>query len=219
MLQTCRFRICSNSLDITRFTQAFGKLLSVEKFRGCSTYEHFGEKSNSLDNRDRRISNQEYFEDERYDKPLGFIRKPGSMYNKRKRSYEQEYRQDESYDRPFHERPKFKDQRYERRSYLRSHPTDSAYRDKQHGFNERNFYDSQNNGKTFRFSSDPNHTFSYIAKPKFDLQNLPPVEKYFYNEHPDVADRSEEEVEKYRKELNISVQGKNVPKPITKFLK
>ncbi|XP_035226665.1 ATP-dependent RNA helicase DBP2-like, partial [Stegodyphus dumicola] len=139
------------------------------------------------------------------------------MYNKHRRSYEQEYHQDGSYDRPYHERPKFKDQRYERNSYLRSRPIDNVYRDKRHGFNESNFYDSQNNGKTFRFSSDPNHIFSSMSKPKFDLQNLPPVEKYFYNEHPDVADRSEEEVEKYREELNIRVQGKNVPKPITKF--
>jgi len=50
-----------------------------------------------------------------------------------------------------------------------------------------------------------------------DLDTMPKFEKSFYKEHPDVAARSQEEVDAFRKEHQIAVQGKNVPKPVESF--
>jgi len=58
---------------------------------------------------------------------------------------------------------------------------------------------------------------SGLKTQEWDLNTLPKFEKSFYKEHPDVSARSEEEVEAFRKELQIAVQGKNVPKPVQSF--
>ncbi len=49
------------------------------------------------------------------------------------------------------------------------------------------------------------------------MNNLPKFEKAFYKEHPAVAARSQPEVDAYRKQNQMSVQGRNVPKPVTAF--
>ncbi|KAK8433753.1 Phosphomethylpyrimidine kinase-domain-containing protein [Phyllosticta citricarpa] len=51
----------------------------------------------------------------------------------------------------------------------------------------------------------------------WDLNSLPKFEKSFYKEHPDVAARSQAEVDAFRKEYQIAVQGRDVPKPVTTF--
>lgn len=50
-----------------------------------------------------------------------------------------------------------------------------------------------------------------------DLDSLPKFEKSFYKEHPDVAARSEREVEEFRKKHEMTVQGRNVPRPVENF--
>jgi ATP-dependent RNA helicase DDX5/DBP2 len=51
----------------------------------------------------------------------------------------------------------------------------------------------------------------------WDLDTLPKFEKAFYKEDDAVAERSQQEVDAFRKEKEITVQGKNIPKPVTTF--
>ncbi|KAL8226197.1 hypothetical protein R6Q57_018754 [Mikania cordata] len=50
-----------------------------------------------------------------------------------------------------------------------------------------------------------------------DLDGLTPFEKNFYVESPNVAKRSESEVDEYRKRKEITVEGRDVPKPVKTF--
>ncbi|KAL5469760.1 ATP-dependent RNA helicase dbp2 [Paraphaeosphaeria minitans] len=50
-----------------------------------------------------------------------------------------------------------------------------------------------------------------------DLETMPKFEKSFYKEDPAVTNRDETEVAAFRKEKEITVQGKNVPRPVTTF--
>lgn len=52
---------------------------------------------------------------------------------------------------------------------------------------------------------------------KFDLDGLPPFEKNFYIESPSVASMSERDVEEYRQRREITVEGRDVPKPVKSF--
>lgn len=54
-----------------------------------------------------------------------------------------------------------------------------------------------------------------LQKP--DFSSLAPFEKRFYHEHPMVTSRSSEEVERYRRQKEIHVNGHGVPKPVTNF--
>ncbi|KAL5388433.1 ATP-dependent RNA helicase dbp2 [Paraphaeosphaeria sporulosa] len=51
----------------------------------------------------------------------------------------------------------------------------------------------------------------------WDLETMPKFEKSFYKEDPAVSARDESEVAAFRKEKEITVQGKNVPRPVTTF--
>ena len=50
-----------------------------------------------------------------------------------------------------------------------------------------------------------------------DLDTMPKFEKSFYKEDPAVAARSMSEVEEFRREQQITIAGRNVPKPVTSF--
>ncbi|KAJ0394467.1 hypothetical protein ATCC90586_010005 [Pythium insidiosum] len=52
---------------------------------------------------------------------------------------------------------------------------------------------------------------------QWDLSKLPVFEKNFYYEHPDVSRRSEAEYEQWKRENDITVMGKNVPKCVQTF--
>ncbi|KAJ0759630.1 putative RNA helicase [Helianthus annuus] len=52
---------------------------------------------------------------------------------------------------------------------------------------------------------------------KVDLDGLIPFEKNFYVESPNIAKMSESEVEEYRAKREITVEGRDVPKPIKTF--
>jgi ATP-dependent RNA helicase DDX5/DBP2 len=49
------------------------------------------------------------------------------------------------------------------------------------------------------------------------LDGLPHFEKNFYNESPSVRAMTEAEVNEYRLRREITVEGKDVPKPIKSF--
>jgi ATP-dependent RNA helicase DDX5/DBP2 len=50
-----------------------------------------------------------------------------------------------------------------------------------------------------------------------DLDGLTPFEKNFYVESPSVAAMSDKEVEEYRLRREITVEGRDVPKPVKSF--
>ncbi|WZZ07541.1 hypothetical protein YC2023_093462 [Brassica napus] len=52
---------------------------------------------------------------------------------------------------------------------------------------------------------------------KPDLDGLTPFEKNFYVESPSVAAMTEAEVEEYRKKREITVEGRDIPKPVKSF--
>lgn len=58
---------------------------------------------------------------------------------------------------------------------------------------------------------------SGLKAQNWDLSTLPKFEKSFYKEHPNVTARSAEEVERFRREHEITVQGRNVPRPVETF--
>lgn len=51
----------------------------------------------------------------------------------------------------------------------------------------------------------------------WDLKKLPPFEKNFYIEHPDVTKREETEAARWRSKHGITVQGHGIPKPVFTF--
>lgn len=52
---------------------------------------------------------------------------------------------------------------------------------------------------------------------QWDLNKLPPFEKNFYIEHPDVTKREEAEAARWRGKHGITVQGHGIPKPVFSF--
>lgn len=52
---------------------------------------------------------------------------------------------------------------------------------------------------------------------KLDLDGLTPFEKNFYVESPSVAAMTDRDVEEYRKTREITIEGRDVPKPIKSF--
>jgi len=59
--------------------------------------------------------------------------------------------------------------------------------------------------------------FNAIKKLTWDMSSLVPFEKNFYNPTSVILDRSMEEVEAFREKMEITITGKNVPKPIQNF--
>ena len=52
---------------------------------------------------------------------------------------------------------------------------------------------------------------------QWDLSKLPVFEKNFYIEHPVVRGRSEEEAERWRRDHEIVIKGRGIPKPVMTF--
>ncbi|KAL8659261.1 MAG: hypothetical protein Q9226_000531 [Calogaya cf. arnoldii] len=52
---------------------------------------------------------------------------------------------------------------------------------------------------------------------QWDMNTLPKFEKSFYKEDPNVTNRSERDVDAFRKLKEITIQGKNVPRPVENF--
>jgi hypothetical protein len=56
-----------------------------------------------------------------------------------------------------------------------------------------------------------------LANIRWEDKKLEPIEKDFYEEHPDVAARSDEVVTLFRQMNNITIKGNKVPSPVTTF--
>ncbi|TVY17563.1 ATP-dependent RNA helicase dbp2 [Lachnellula arida] len=56
-----------------------------------------------------------------------------------------------------------------------------------------------------------------LQKQSWDLNDMPKFDKSFYKEDPQVTNRSEADVLKFRKEHSIAVQGNDVPRPVETF--
>jgi ATP-dependent RNA helicase DDX5/DBP2 len=56
-----------------------------------------------------------------------------------------------------------------------------------------------------------------LKQQNYDLSTLPKFEKSFYKEDPAVTARSQKEVDEFRKKKEISITGKNVPRPVETF--
>lgn len=56
-----------------------------------------------------------------------------------------------------------------------------------------------------------------LRKPDWDRMQLQPFQKNFYQEHPNTANRPASEVDAYRQANEITVKGRDMPKPILRF--
>uniref|UniRef100_A0A8C3A7S7 RNA helicase n=1 Tax=Cyclopterus lumpus TaxID=8103 RepID=A0A8C3A7S7_CYCLU len=56
-----------------------------------------------------------------------------------------------------------------------------------------------------------------LRKKQWNMDELPKFEKNFYQQHPDVARRSPQDVEQYRRSKVITFKGRECPNPIAKF--
>ncbi|XP_046583225.1 LOW QUALITY PROTEIN: ATP-dependent RNA helicase DBP2-like [Haliotis rubra] len=56
-----------------------------------------------------------------------------------------------------------------------------------------------------------------LRKPRWDMERLPKIEKNFYREHPNVVNRSPEELQAFYNENQITIRGRDVPKAILAF--
>ncbi|KAM6940633.1 putative ATP-dependent RNA helicase DDX5 [Xenentodon cancila] len=56
-----------------------------------------------------------------------------------------------------------------------------------------------------------------LRKRHWNLDELPKFQKNFYQEHPEVTHRPLQEVEQYRRSKEVTVKGRDCPKPIVKF--
>nr|CAD7569718.1 unnamed protein product [Timema californicum] len=56
-----------------------------------------------------------------------------------------------------------------------------------------------------------------LRKPHWDLSRLQPFRKDFYVPHPDIANRSSQDVEEFRSSKEITLKGRNIPNPIRTF--
>ncbi|KAK4186625.1 P-loop containing nucleoside triphosphate hydrolase protein [Podospora australis] len=56
-----------------------------------------------------------------------------------------------------------------------------------------------------------------LQKQEWDMSALPKFEKSFYQEHPNVANRSQAEVDKFRRDHAMATTGTNIPRPVETF--
>uniref|UniRef100_A0A8C7VRD6 RNA helicase n=1 Tax=Oncorhynchus mykiss TaxID=8022 RepID=A0A8C7VRD6_ONCMY len=56
-----------------------------------------------------------------------------------------------------------------------------------------------------------------LRKKHWNMDELPKFEKNFYQEHPDVTRRPPQEVENYLRSKEVTVKGRDCPKPMMKF--
>lgn len=76
---------------------------------------------------------------------------------------------------------------------------------------------SGHGGGGIRSSSSKRDVDGVESPRKPDMDGLTPFEKNFYVESAAVAAMSEKEVEQYRERREITVEGRDVPKPVPNF--
>ena len=73
-------------------------------------------------------------------------------------------------------------------------------------------------GGSHSFSGDVGAALgASLRRPQWEISQLPKFEKNFYQEHPDVKKMSSSEAETYRKSKDITVHGRDIPKPVRSF--
>uniref|UniRef100_A0A0C9RVY8 RNA helicase n=1 Tax=Wollemia nobilis TaxID=56998 RepID=A0A0C9RVY8_9CONI len=78
-------------------------------------------------------------------------------------------------------------------------------------------YEGGRGGRGSRDSERSKRELDSVDLPKEEFDNLIPFEKNFYVERPSVAVLTEQEVNAYRKRREITVEGRDVPKPVRYF--
>jgi len=85
----------------------------------------------------------------------------------------------------------------------------------------RNFGDRRGGGSGGRGRGGHKKEYSgpgaTLRKPRWDMDSLPKFEKNFYKEHPNLQARSQLDVDEYRNSKEITVCGRNVPRPCRTF--
>lgn len=87
-------------------------------------------------------------------------------------------------------------------------------------FRDSGFGHKREHESSYRSSSSAKREYDGGAQSpprKSELDGLTPFEKNFYVESPSVAAMSESDVEEYRRRREITVEGKDVPKPVKSF--
>lgn len=84
-------------------------------------------------------------------------------------------------------------------------------------FSDSGFGGASSYGSSVRTSTSKRDYDGTESPRKLDLDGLTPFEKNFYVESPSVAAMSEREVEEYRQQREITVEGRDVPKPVKNF--
>ncbi|XP_078447254.1 DEAD-box ATP-dependent RNA helicase 20-like isoform X2 [Wolffia australiana] len=79
------------------------------------------------------------------------------------------------------------------------------------------FEGGRSGGWSGRGAGRPRDDLDNIVLARQDFRNLTPFEKNFYVEHPAIQAMSEEEVLIYRRRRDITVEGRDVPRPIRFF--
>lgn len=77
--------------------------------------------------------------------------------------------------------------------------------------------DGYGGGDRYGGSGSSKRDLDNIQLPKEQFDNVIPFEKNFYVEHPSVSAMTEDEVTAYRRRREITVEGRNVPKPVRTF--
>ncbi|XP_048847119.1 probable ATP-dependent RNA helicase DDX5 isoform X1 [Brienomyrus brachyistius] len=86
-------------------------------------------------------------------------------------------------------------------------------RDRGYGGGPPRFGGSRSGGSSGKYGNPGER----LRKKHWNLEELPKFEKNFYQEHPDVTRRSNQEVEEYRRSKEITVKGRDCPNPTMKF--
>ncbi|KAG8183227.1 hypothetical protein JTE90_005675 [Oedothorax gibbosus] len=203
MLRHVSIRILGSPIDLCKVSPAFSKLLALQtrKYRGQGLF--YDEDSDSPDPRNRKPGR--FSTDNEED----------AQYNQNYRSNRNDYRSNRNYgDNYRSRRNEFQnngDFEGDEDNFGRQRSYSRGLNRQDYGSRNRNSFYGSDGGLKYRDS------FQQLRKPTTDFKDLPPVNKDFYVEHPDVSARSAEEVEAYRERLNISVRGSNIPKPICSF--
>jgi ATP-dependent RNA helicase DDX5/DBP2 len=88
-------------------------------------------------------------------------------------------------------------------------------RDERHGNFDNN--GGYNKGGRGSFSREDRELGSNLQKQHWDLNTLPKFEKNFYKEDANVSSRSDSEITEFRNENEMTIQGHDIPRPITSF--
>nr|DBA21875.1 TPA: hypothetical protein GDO54_012992 [Pyxicephalus adspersus] len=88
-----------------------------------------------------------------------------------------------------------------------------GFNDRPRGFGGAPRFGGNRNGSSGKYGNPGER----LTKKKWNLDMLPKFEKNFYQETPEVARRTPQEVEQFRRSKEITVRGYNCPKPLFHF--